>query len=401
MTANFFRQNEGSSRMEHFKQQILYRYLFGDSSIPELSKVLGLSVPTVTKLLNELRDEEFVVELGKQSVAGGRQPSIYGLNPDAAYFVGVEIRRDKLKMMAVNFKAKMIASEDVEFNPSNDHMNAIDMLCTAIKEFIARLDIPADKIAGIGVCISGRVNSAAGYSYSSLFVEEQPLAELLGERLGYNVYIENDSRAATFGEYISCIVEQEISMLYVNISWGLGLGIIVDGKLVYGKSGFSGEYGHFPMFDNEIICRCGKRGCLETEVSGSAVHRRFVERLSEGRISILSDKYNAGEQITLDDIVDAVLKEDVLAIEIVESMSLKLGKALAGLINIFNPELIVLGGTLSGLQEYLLSPIQSSINKYALRMVSKDTRIKVSKLGDDAVALGGCLLARSRAFDLL
>jgi len=122
------------------------------------------------------------------------------------------------------------------------------------------------------------------------------------------------------------------TMLYVNASWGLGLGMVIDGKLFYGKSGFSGEYGHFPMFDNEVICRCGKRGCLETGASGSAVHRIFLERLGEGRISMLSDRFKNGEEITLEDILAAVLKEDVLAIEIMESVGHTLGKALAGLI---------------------------------------------------------------------
>lgn len=400
MNKTFFKQSEGGSRMALVKQQIINQYIYGDSSIPELSKTLMLSVPSVTKLLNELIDEGFVVELGKQQVAGGRQPCIYGLNPNAGYFVGVEVRRDKVKMKAINFKAQVIACKEDPYHITDDSLEAIDRLCAKIQAFIESLGVPEDKILGIGVCISGRVNPDAGYSYSYLFVEEQPITELLEERLGYNVYVENDSRAATYGEYISGVGEQSTSMLYINASWGLGLGMIVDGKLFYGKSGFSGEYGHFPMFDNEIICRCGKRGCLETEVSGLAVHRKFIEKLKMGRISILSDKFNQGEEITIDDILEAVLKEDVLAIEIIESVGHMLGKTLAGLINIFNPELIVLGGSLSRVKEYLMLPIQSAVNKYALRMVSKDTRIKFSTLGDNAIVIGGCLLARSKALNL-
>ena len=224
---------------------------------------------------------------------------------------------------------------------------------------------------------------------------------LLEERLGYTVYIENDTRAATYGEYMSGVGNSEKTMLYINASWGLGLGMVLVGKLFYGKSGFSGEYGHFPMFDNEVICRCGKRGCLETGASGSAVHRIFLERLGEGRISMLSDKFRGGEAISLDDILSAVLKEDVLAIEIMESVGHTLGKALAGLINMFNPELIVLGGTLAATRDYLMLPVKSAINKYSLRMVSKDTEIKFSKLGESAGVVGASLLARSKLLHLL
>jgi len=127
----------------------------------------------------------------------------------------------------------------------------------------------------------------------------------------------------------------------------------------------------------------------------------FMEKLKEGRVSMLSPKYNNGEQITLDDIMDAIHKEDVLAIEIIENIGNELGKAISGLINLFNPELIVLGGTLSKAKDYLLLPIKSPVNKYSLILVSKDTKIKVSKLGDKCGIIGACMLVRSKTLGLL
>ena len=249
--------------------------------------------------------------------------------------------------------------------------------------------------------ISGRVNSQTGYSYSYFFVEEQPLTVLLGERLGCTVYIENDTRAATYGEYMYGDAHSEKTMLYINASWGLGLGMILDGKVFYGKSGFSGEFGHFPLLDNEIICRCGKRGCLETGASGSAVHRIFMEKLAQKRVSMLSDKYNRGEQILLEDILEALGQEDVLAIEVMETVGHTLGKAMAGLINLFNPDLIVLGGTLAVAKDYIMLPLKSAINKYSLQLVNKDTTIKLSKLGEKAGAVGACMLSRSKMLGLM
>lgn len=138
-------------------------------------------------------------------------------------------------------------------------------------------------------------------------------------------------------------VKGEKDIIFVNISWGLGIGIIIDGKVYTGKSGFSGEFGHVNVFDNEILCHCGKKGCLETEASGSALHRILLERIGSGESSILS-KRTAENPPTLDEIITAVNKEDLLCIEIVEEIGQKLGRQIAGLISIFNPELVIIGG---------------------------------------------------------
>ena len=263
------------------------------------------------------------------------------------------------------------------------------------------LKIDRAKIFSVGFNLSGRVNSKTGYSYSYFFVEEEPLTMLLEKRLGCKVYVENDTRAMTYGEYMCGVGNNEDTMIFVNASWGLGVGLVIDRKLFYGRSGFSGEFGHFPLLDNEVICRCGKRGCLETGASGSAVHRIFMEKLAQKRVSMLSDKYNRGEQILLEDILEALGQEDVLAIEVMETVGHTLGKAMAGLINLFNPDLIVLGGTLAVAKDYIMLPLKSAINKYSLQLVNKDTTIKLSKLGEKAGAVGACMLSRSKMLGLM
>ena len=389
-----------STKSVQIKRQILRRYmLYGGESIADLSRELGLSVPTVTKIVGELIGEDFVCDLGKQGASGGRRPSIYGLNPSAGYFVGVDIKRDTLDMGIVNFRGDMIASQRDDFAVENTRQS-FDGLCTRIDAFIASTKIPREKVLSIGINLSGRVNPEAGYSYSFFFFDEKPLTMVLEERLGCTICIENDSRAMTYGEYMYGVGNNEQNMIFLNVSWGFGIGMILDGKLYYGKSGFSGEYGHFPFFDNEIICRCGKRGCLETEVSGCAAHRHFIEKLEQGNISMLSEQYRSGKPITIDDILDAVSKEDVLAIEVMEEVGANLGRAIAGLINMFNPELVVLGGTLAAAKDYLLLPIKSAIGKYSLNLVSKDTAIRVSKLNETAGLVGICAIARSKILGL-
>ena len=223
---------------------------------------------------------------------------------------------------------------------------------------------------------------------------------ILSEKLGHKVTIDNDTRAMTYGEYMQGCVKGEKDIIFVNVSWGVGIGIIIDGKVYTGKSGFSGEFGHVNAYDNEIICHCGKKGCLETEASGSALHRILLERIKSGESSILSTRISGEEDpITLDEIITAVNKEDLLCIEIVEEIGQKLGKQIAGLINIFNPELVIIGGTLSLTGDYITQPIKTAVRKYSLNLVNKDSAIITSKLKDKAVIVGACMLARSRMFE--
>ena len=370
-------------------------------SIADLSKELNTSIPTITKMVGELMEEGFIVDMGKQGTNGGRRPSIYGLNPSAGYFVGTDIRKESVSIAVTNFKGQTVDYlENLPFSVKNSK-DSFKNLCATIKNYLNDNGIDPKDVLAYGFNLTGRVNNETGYCFTYFIGEDQPIGEFLKEELQAEVFVENDSRAMTYGEYIGGVANNERNMLFINVTWGLGMGMIIDGKLSYGKSGFSGEIGHFPFLDNDQICHCGKTGCLETGASGSAIHRIFIEKLTEGRASLLSDKFSKGEEITLMDILNAVNEEDVLAIEVVEEIGTVLGRALAGLINIFNPELVVIGGEVAKVKEYLLLPVRSAIQKHSLNLVNKDTSIKFSKLGEKAGPIGACMLSRSKLLGLM
>lgn len=181
---------------------------------------------------------------------------------------------------------------------------------------------------------------------------------------------------------------------------GVAIGIVTDGKLYYGKSGFAGEFGHTPFFNNEIICACGKKGCLETEVSGIAIENKIVKKIREGVNTILCEKYKAGGVIHIDDIIAAAKNDDNLSIELIEEAGEKIGKSIAFLINIFNPELVIIGGNMSLAGDYLMLPLKSATNKYSLNLVYKDTKFRLSQMGADAGALGAAMLIRNKVIGL-
>ena len=373
----------------------------GDYSLADLSRELDTSIPTTTKLVVELVDDGLLVEIGKLGTNGGRRPSIFGLNPSAGYFVGVDIRRKFIDFAVTDFKGSLVDYHDrVEFSVQNSEDSFRDM-CKMIKKELLEIGIDPAKVLAYGFNLTGRVNNETGYCFSYFIGEDKPIASVLEAELGKPVYVENDSRAMTYGEYICGTSNGVRNMLFINVAWGLGMGMIVDGKLSYGKSGFSGEIGHFPLLNNNCICHCGKMGCLETGASGSAVYRIFHEKLKEGRTSTLSDKFLRDEKIHMDEILAAVNEEDVLAIEVIEEIGTTLGRAIAGLINLFNPELIIIGGYISETKEYLLLPIKSAIQKHSLNIINSDTSIKFSKLGKKAGAIGSCMLSRSKLLGLI
>lgn len=392
---------EIGSKNALLKKRIITHYIYnGSSTITDLAKELDLSVPTVTKFISEMCEEGYINDYGKLETSGGRHPSIYGLNPESGYFIGVDIKKFAINIGLINFKGDMLELNMNTPYKFENTQEALERLCDLIKNFIKETEVNKDKIMNICINISGRVNPESGYSFSMFNFSEQPLAEVLAKKIGFPVCIDNDTRAMTYGEYMKGNVTGEKNIIFVNISWGLGIGIIIDGKIYTGKSGLSGEFGHVNVFDNEIICHCGKKGCLETEASGSAFHRIFLERIKNGETSILSNRLKEkNKPLTLDELIEAACKEDPLCIEIVEEIGQKLGKQIAGLINIFNPEMVIIGGTLSLTGDYITQPIKTAVRKYSLNLVNKDSVIVTSKLKDKAGIIGACMLARSRMFE--
>lgn len=401
MKQKLLKEIELGNKNALIKKRIITHYIYnGSSTITDLSKELDLSIPTVTKFISEMYEDGYINDYGKLETSGGRHPILYGLNPESGYFIGVDIKKFAVNIGIINFKGDMM---DLKMNIPYKFENtpeALEELCNLIHNFIKKASVDKEKILNISINISGRVNPESGYSFSQFNFSEQPLAEILTKKIGYQVCIDNDTRAMTYGEYLQGCVKGEKNIIFVNVSWGLGIGIIIDGKVYTGKSGFSGEFGHVNVFDNEILCHCGKKGCLETEASGSALHRILLERIKNGASSILSNRIGTEDNpLTLDEIIAAVNKEDLLCIEIVEEIGQKLGKQIAGLINIFNPELVIIGGTLSLTEDYITQPIKTAVKKYSLNLVNKDSVIMTSKLKDKAGIVGACMLARSRMFE--
>jgi len=373
----------------------------GPSTIPELSKEFNISIPKINECINELIEDALVQDNGKSTSGIGRKPNSYGLLPNAAFFVGVQVSHDHLSIVVMNMKKDIAATQEEIPHRLENNLESLQNICQEINQFIAAHQIPKDKILGVGINLSGRINYRTGYSYSYFNFYEDPLTKYFEQELQLRTYLENDSKALAYGEFSSGILKDEKDALFVNVDNGIGLGILINGKIYYGKSGFSGEFGHIPIFDNDIICRCGKKGCLETEASGFALRNRVVAELKNGATSILTKKFNNVDDIRLSDIIAAAKKDDNLAIELINELGEKLGRGLATLINIFNPEIIIIGGILAKSEEYLMLPLKNAVNKFSLSIVNKDTKLAYSNNGEKLAAFGACLLIRDRLLSII
>lgn len=373
----------------------------GSQSLADISRELNSSIPTITKLVGELIKDGYLEDMGKIDTSGGRRPSIYGLNPSAGFFTGIDINMDEVKIAVTDFKGDLVDfTTHYGFTLSNTE-ESFKELCRITKEYVSQIGIDTEAILAYGLSLSGRVNYQTGESFTYHLKEGGNIREFVENELERPVFVENNSRAMTYGEFLYGQHGYKKDILFMNVSWGLGMGMVIDGKLTYGKSGFSGEIGHFPILDNNQICQCGKIGCLETGASCSALQRMITEKLVAGRSSMLVNKFNKDRLIDLSDIMDAIREGDILAIETVEQIGLTLGRAVAGLINLFNSELVVIGGLLSSAAEYLRLPVMTAIQKYTLSPVSRETEIKFSDLGEQAGAKGACMIARSRLLDII
>lgn len=203
MTQALLKDIESGRKSALMKRRIISYYIHnGNSTITDLSLVLDLSIPTVTKFIDEMCQSGILSEYGKLERSGGRNPSLYGLNPESGYFIGVDIKRCSLNIGLANFNGEMVDNQmDIPYVFENS-IAGLTVLCDHIKKFIENLVIDSNKILNICVNVSGRVNPDSGYSYSWFNFGEKPLAQLLTEMLDYPVCIDNDTRSMTYGEFI-------------------------------------------------------------------------------------------------------------------------------------------------------------------------------------------------------
>ncbi|MBR1406121.1 MAG: ROK family transcriptional regulator, partial [Bacteroidales bacterium] len=270
------------------QSQILSLLTRQDScSIPQIADALGVSIGTATKYVGALLEAKVLEDLGKAQSVSGRRPHRYSLRADAGWFLGVDVNDRYINAGLMDFQGNMHGQRIFE-DFILDSKGAFVRLSDILREIVSLARENGLRIKGTCLAVPGRIDDRTGDSYTWFYEPGKALARRLQEQMGIPTSLFNDTRAMTVGEYIKGAGAGTQNMLMINVNWGLGMGIVMDGQVYSGKSGYAGEFGHVYGFDNQIICRCGKRGCNETEISGQALQRNLVERIRAGESSILS-----------------------------------------------------------------------------------------------------------------
>jgi glucokinase-like ROK family protein len=378
---------------------IKHLFLYGAMTNTDLGKYVKLSTPKIISLLNELKNDGLIEELGQGNSSGGRRPNLYGNKEDAFYIVGISINIYKTSVSIFNAKNQKITDDQILPLTISHGTTIIDPIVEFTESIIRDKQIPREKILGIGIEMPGMLDSETGIN-KTYMVSDLPVAEVFRTKFGLEVLIENDAKARAFAELRFGLAHARKNVLAIHLDWGIGLGIIVNGKLYKGRDGFAGEFGHLPMVDNGILCKCGKQGCLETIASGTAIVRMAKEGMKAGRSSFLGQLMEEDpNNIEIRKIVQAAVMGDQYSISILANVGHWLGKGLAYLIQIFNPELIILGGRMSEANQFILPPIQQSIQIFCNPELSNEIEIKVSELGIQAGIQGVAALVLERILD--
>jgi len=372
----------------------------GEMSLTNLARSTGISLPMVSSIVSGLKRERYVIQHeDKKNERVGRPPIMAKLNGRAGFVLGIDMGHLNTNMVLLNFEKNMVAEFHKVSIPLGNDPSLVDGLTDEISGILKDTGVENNRLMGIGISVPGIVRGRLGISETYLNFSSGTLKELLEKRWGKTVLIEHDAKAMAMGERWFGAAKNAENALCLNIGWGLGLGIILEGRIYYGRDGYAGEFGHIQIVQGGRLCQCGKRGCLETVASGRAIAQIANERLSQGAVSRLAE-IKPPEGVDAEQVVRAAMEGDQFCIEILEEAGRYLGEGAAKLINLFNPELIILGGRVSGARHFILDPVRAAAVRQSLVQLNRGVKFAISELGVNAGALGVAMLAAEDLFEV-
>lgn len=410
MSINNLKEEELSEREKRNVAILETLRRFGPITRPEISRTVGLNIVTVSNYIEEFINKNLVFEKEFDISEGGRRPILLDINPDSGLVVGVGVNLFNVVGALVDLKGRIITRSCLERKAVNVK-DIVGCIIEAIAQTLNKAKDNHSKVKGIGIGIAGIVNKRDGsirwpekignrYDYASVYV---PLKNIIEKEFGHPVVIENDATAACFGEQWLDF-EPGIKNLVYMFS-GVGCGIMINGEIYTGATGSAGEVSIYnPKEETPFTCQAGspcflKRGEMDfgmveearARITASGNAKAIAKRLLE-----LSD--NEAGNISLRYIFQAAKENDILASELVGRAARQLGIKIAYLVNLLNPEAVIIGGGFEEAGEGFLNIVRSTVQDWAFEEMSSSARIVYSTLGENAVSLGAASLVMRRVF---
>ena len=376
-------------------------YQKGANTASEICSEVGISLPTVNSLLSDLMENGEVIKHGRAESQGGRKPDLYRLAEDAFYVLSVDLSKFNLNLGLYSCTQQLTFPKESKKINLNNEQETFELICNYIEDYLQRSGIEPSKVIAIGISMPGLLDSLGGVNYTYLRFGKKTLLENLEARFNKKIFLENDARAMTLAEFKYGTEHNYKNVLGLFIGWGIGLGIIIDGKIYQGASGFAGEFSHSPIFESrDITCSCGKKGCLEAVASGTAIVKKAEQAILLDKDGILARMVRDHEgELEPGLVVEAALSGDQRAITILSEAGLDLGRGISMLIQLLNPELIIIGGSVAEANQYLITPIQQALNIYSMAKSREKTKLSLYQLGEDVGLLGGVAVVNEKLFD--
>ena len=374
---------------------------YGRLSRADIAKLTGLTPASVTNITKILIESDYLIERGIGESSGGRPPILLEINIKARYVIGVSIGVGNIEVALTDLGANIRLKKSLNIDERNtDEENVFIYLINLINEVLEISEVDRRKIAGIGVAMHGIVNPILGISQYAPYYKWKNIniKSILEEKFDYPVFVDNDVRAIALGESLFGVAKGIENFIEINISNGIGAGIIIDNKPYYGMDYSAGEIGHIVVEQDGALCKCGNYGCLESVASNKSIERRVIRSIKQGISSSLVDDIEDIEKITIKDILIAALKGDELSNVVLKEASRYIGVGISSLVTILNPKLIVMVGDIFDENKIMIETLSETVKKRGLSISNENLKILKSSLGQNASVIGATALAIQEVF---
>ncbi len=360
----------------------------GTVSRADLARQSRLSAPTVSNIVDKLIKRGIFNEVSLAPSSGGRPPVLLSIDPKAGYVVGIKLRAEGLTTVICDLDAQVVASRETEASLVGNPNAAILAIEQAVLRVLRDATVPQSKVLGVGVGLPGIIDTDRGICNFShlLWWRDVDLAGPLRKRLGLPVWVDNDVNTLAVAEKWAGDAPDARDFVTLSVGRGVGLGIVIDRSIYRGANGAAGEFGHVIVEPGGAKCECGRFGCLEAIVGEGALRRSVGERL--------------GHDVTRTELIALIREGDEVARSVVEAAGRRLGQAVANMMTILNPELLIICGEGTELGSAFIDPIVAAVRDQTFGDLGRGVEVKVQQWGDEAWAVGAATQVLRESFSL-
>ncbi len=363
------------------------------TSRAEAAKKSGLSAPTVTRLVDNLiHEEKLITEVGVGTSSGGRRPKLLKFSGLNDFVIGIDLGTTNIYGILTNLNAEIITEIKQPTHVDQGFNRIMERTANIIDELRKHPKVNGRRIFGVGMAVAGLINRKKD------IVEFSPdfhwhnvdIKGKLGPNCDLPIIFDNVTRVMALGELWYGVGKQLKTFICVNVGYGIGAGIIINGKPLYGKTGMAGEFGHITLEkDSQIQCACGNYGCLEALASGHAIALTARTKLEAGEQSALLDWCDGDcSKVTAEMVANVAKNGESFAWNIFNTAAEYLGIGIAGLINLFSPQVIIIGGGVAQAGDLLFDTVRKTVAARSLNKISRDVLIQPATFGIKAAAMG-------------